>query len=250
MDIKKQYNQIARKYLQAKKVLIPAQYIQEANFIKFCKNIKNKFAIDLACGNGYYTRILKKIGAQKVVGIDISIKQIEIAKQEEKKKSLGILYFIGDVTKFNFKKLRFFDIATGVFLLDYAPTKEKLLKMCRNTYNVLCPGGKFIALVDNSNAILPTNKKYGDALSANNKIPLKEGNKRRVTIYKGNKEVVHFYNYFWKRKTYHDALKKAGFKHIKWHNPIISKKALKIFGRKFWKEFVNNPTYLIIECRK
>ena len=45
-------------------------------------NVKGLKVLDLACGEGYNTRILARKGA-KVIGIDFSEKLVELAKKEE-----------------------------------------------------------------------------------------------------------------------------------------------------------------------
>jgi len=61
---------------------------------KFLGNVNGKKVLDLACGNGYFSRKLEKKGA-KVIGVDYSTELIKIAKSLNNKKS-KIKYFIGD----------------------------------------------------------------------------------------------------------------------------------------------------------
>jgi ubiquinone/menaquinone biosynthesis C-methylase UbiE len=56
-------------------------------------SVRNKNILDLACGQGYFSKILNKKGAN-VVGIDISEKLIEIAR--EKFGSLGVEFLVRD----------------------------------------------------------------------------------------------------------------------------------------------------------
>jgi len=52
-------------------------------------DVRGLLVLDLACGEGYNTRILARKGA-KVVGVDFSETLIELAKQEEDEEKLGI----------------------------------------------------------------------------------------------------------------------------------------------------------------
>ncbi|MHA3963485.1 MAG: class I SAM-dependent methyltransferase [Candidatus Thorarchaeota archaeon SMTZ1-45] len=54
-------------------------------------NINGLIVLDLACGQGYLSRILARKGA-RVVGIDISEKMLEIAQNSEKAEPLGVKY--------------------------------------------------------------------------------------------------------------------------------------------------------------
>jgi ubiquinone/menaquinone biosynthesis C-methylase UbiE len=60
-------------------------------------NVKGKKVLDLACGEGYNTRILARKGA-KTTGIDHSRKLISLARMEESKEPLGIRYYRMDAT--------------------------------------------------------------------------------------------------------------------------------------------------------
>ena len=58
-------------------------------------NVKGKRVLDLACGEGYNTRILARKGAV-VVGVDFSEKMIERARKDESVDRLGITYLVSD----------------------------------------------------------------------------------------------------------------------------------------------------------
>lgn len=54
-------------------------------------DVKGQSILDLACGQGYLSRILIKKGA-KVTGVDISEKMLEIARASEASEPLGVQY--------------------------------------------------------------------------------------------------------------------------------------------------------------
>lgn len=54
-------------------------------------DVKNKSILDLACGQGYLSRILAKKGAN-VIGLDVSKKMLQIAMASEESDPLGIRY--------------------------------------------------------------------------------------------------------------------------------------------------------------
>ncbi|MEK7650269.1 MAG: class I SAM-dependent methyltransferase [Patescibacteria group bacterium] len=58
-------------------------------------DIKNCEVVDFACGNGYFSRILAKLGAS-VIAVDVSEKLIEIAKRENS--DPAIRFLVGDIT--------------------------------------------------------------------------------------------------------------------------------------------------------
>jgi len=78
---------------------------------KLIGDVKGRIVLDLACGEGYNTRILARKGA-KVTGIDFSEKLIELARREEKKEKLGICYHVLDATDLKEFSNNHFDLVT------------------------------------------------------------------------------------------------------------------------------------------
>jgi len=69
--------------------------MNKPGFFTVVGDVKGKRVLDLACGEGSYARILTRMGA-KVVGVDLSPKMIELAKQMETVEKLGIEYHVSD----------------------------------------------------------------------------------------------------------------------------------------------------------
>ena len=57
-------------------------------------DVKGLSILDLACGQGYLSRILARKGAN-VVGVDLSEKMLEIAQASENSEPLGVKYILG-----------------------------------------------------------------------------------------------------------------------------------------------------------
>ena len=74
--------------------------------------------IDLACGEGYYTRALRQQGAARVVGVDLSRAMIGLAEAEEARRPLGLEYRVGDVRTLEVPEK--FDLAVAADLLHSA----------------------------------------------------------------------------------------------------------------------------------
>lgn len=220
-------------------------YIVNPTLAKILGNIKGKTVLDLACGEGRSSRFLKNMGAKKVVGIDISHKMIQLAKEQERKNRQGIKYYVFDAVKM--PRIGGFDLVVGVFLLHYSKTKKEMLGMCQTAYKNLKKGGRFVSLNNNPKSPLRFDKKYNFTRIA--KLPLKEGDKVTVTLYNHNKKDCVFHNYFWKKETYQWALKKSGFKKITWYDTQVSPEGIKKFTKNYWEDFLKHPTYVLIEAR-
>jgi ubiquinone/menaquinone biosynthesis C-methylase UbiE len=76
------YNHISDKYDQTK--LSPLRkYVDKYTLFNVLGNVRDKSVIDLACGHGDYTRLVKSQGATRVVGVDISKVMIADALSQE-----------------------------------------------------------------------------------------------------------------------------------------------------------------------
>src|SRR5260370_38571194 len=89
------YDAIASDYKRAK--LQPwRSFIESFTLMNLVDDLADKSVVDLACGEGFYTRLLRLQGARKVVGVDLSEAMIELARAEERKQPLGIEYQVQD----------------------------------------------------------------------------------------------------------------------------------------------------------
>ena len=96
--------------------------------------------LDLACGEGYNTRILARKGA-KVAGIDFSEKMIEFAKQQEDKEKLGIRYEVMNTADLReFSNSEFNLVTCFMSLQDIQDFKKTISEVAR----VLKNGGRFV----------------------------------------------------------------------------------------------------------
>lgn len=80
--------------------------------------------LDLACGSGTFT-ILLKLKGYEVEGMDLSSSIIEIAKEKAKMNHLLIPYYVADMTHFQFSKQ--YDVITCFFdSINFLKTKEEI----------------------------------------------------------------------------------------------------------------------------
>src|SRR6516164_9448179 len=66
--------------------------IEEFMMLQMLGNLAGLTALDLACGEGHYARMLRRHGASRVVGVDISGGMIALARDEEVREPLGVEY--------------------------------------------------------------------------------------------------------------------------------------------------------------
>jgi 2-polyprenyl-3-methyl-5-hydroxy-6-metoxy-1,4-benzoquinol methylase len=102
--------------------------------------VKGKTVLDLACGEGYSTRILARKGA-KVTGIDCSEKLIGLAIAEERREPLDIRYYRMNASRLNKIFDDSFDLVTCFMALhDIENYADAVAEVAR----VLKHGGRFV----------------------------------------------------------------------------------------------------------
>ncbi|MGK5641031.1 class I SAM-dependent methyltransferase [Streptomyces sp. URMC 126] len=103
--------------------------------------------LDLGCGAGPFTRLLRREGAADVLGVDASAPMVELARRAEQEEPLGVRYAVRDIA--DLPVLGAFDVVTAFAVLHYADTFDTLTRMCHAAHTNLAPGGRLLALVGN-----------------------------------------------------------------------------------------------------
>lgn len=244
-----QYDDIAEQFKQIKNSPVN-KFITDHTFFTMVGDLdKGKTVLDLACGEGHSCRTLKQHGADSVVGVDISLEMIRLARQQETAHHLGIEYICQDVMELG--KVGEFDLVVASFLLNYAQTKEQLVKMCQVAFDNLKPGGHFILINENVEQS-PDNyqgyERYGYTKTIAE--PWQEGSVITYTMSTGTEE-LQFKGYYWSKETCLQAFNTAGFNAIQWQNLSCSPQGIETYGYKFWQNFLVNPPFIgIIAERK
>ena len=105
-------------------------------------DIAGKVILDLACGEGYNTRIMVQKGAV-AAGIDFSETMINLARKTEEKEPVGAVYTVGDACCLPFFDCTFDVVACFMALQDIKEYKNTVKEVKR----VLKPGGKFVFVI-------------------------------------------------------------------------------------------------------
>ena len=241
-----QYDTIADLYEAMWEVLLPRAHVEQPTFLKVLGPIAGRSILDVACGTGMYSRLLKQRGAARVVAVDIAPEMITVAQRLEGETPLGVEYLSYDVAEM--PALGSFDVVTAVYLLHYAQSKEHLGRMCRGIYQNLKPSGRFVTVVANPefNPAGPYHAKYGFTLSQ--RVDAKEGSTGALVVLIEPPVMIHYK--YWTRATYEGALAEAGFQTIVWESLWPSPEADAQFGREFWEDYLRNPQARIIHCEK
>jgi toxoflavin synthase len=240
------YDQIATGYRAAK--LHPwRRHIERYTLVRLIGDLQGKSLIDLACGEGYYARDWRMLGASPVLGVDLSAGMIALARGEEERDPLGIEYRVGDVRLLAVPKQ--YDVVFAAYLLNYARTAEDLIAMCRAVSRCLKPGGLFLT-VNNNPKDPPGNfgpRDYGYAKKLVGELVDGAPVIWRFFLPQGDIEVE---NYYLSVETMEAAFDAAGLFHVQWHDPVVSVPAVREKGAAYWADFLTRPPVAFISATR
>ena len=242
------YDDIAEHYQRSKHVSW-RYHIEQYSLASLLGTINGKAVLDLACGEGHYTRLLRAMGASRVTGVDLSRRMIELAQVSEEQQPMGIEYVESDARYLNASAE--FDLVTAAYLLNYARSRAELLSMCQAISRYLKPGGRFVTVNNNPGQDprrFDATRKYGFVKSARSTIT--EGAAICYTFFLGEGEdTFEIENYHLDRETHEWALREAGLTNIAWHQPQLSPgEAAK--NPEDWRDFFIDPPVILLEAHK
>ncbi|HEU0157413.1 MAG TPA: bifunctional class I SAM-dependent methyltransferase/GNAT family N-acetyltransferase, partial [Stellaceae bacterium] len=175
------YDPIAEQYKRSKEQPWRT-YIEAFTLMRLIGDPTGKAVIDIACGEGFYTRMIRQRGAAKVTGVDLSEKMIALARAAEAQQRLGIDYVVGDGRDLGLAPD--YDLAIAAYFLNYAHDRAELAQMCRGIARCLKPGGRFVTVNSNPKcdfSAAPAYRKYGFETAVVG--PLREGAPVTWTFY-------------------------------------------------------------------
>ena len=100
--------------------------------------LSGKRVLDLGCGFGEHCRLFVKNGAEKVVGIDISSRMLDVAKKENSDPKIVYINMpMENISRLN----ESFDVVVSSLAFHYV---EDFVGVLKNIYNLLEPNGIFV----------------------------------------------------------------------------------------------------------
>jgi SAM-dependent methyltransferase len=245
--MKAEYDDHASIYDQSYEAPI-RRYVEAFTFKNLIGDVRGLSVLDVACGDGLYSRMLKRMGAARVLGVDLSEQMIEMARAKEASEPLGVEYRVADAAGIG--HIGEFDVVTAIYLLHYAQTHEHLSAMCRALYRNLAPGGRLVTLVASPSFPEPGRSDYSVYdFTVDLPEPDRDGAQGTMRMRLGTFEVAVTYHR-WKRETYEGALRDAGFSSITWGSPTLEPEGLEKLGEAYWELYMKNPHLAFITCSK
>lgn len=118
-------------YLEAARVF-------EATIRRLLSKHDGTRALEIGCGTGFYTDLLKRVGVAEFTGIDIT----DALFAEHRERFPGFRFVQADVTKDPLEGT--YDLAVMIDVTEHIVTRDDLDSAFSNIANVLVPGGYFI----------------------------------------------------------------------------------------------------------
>ena len=231
-----QYDSIAEAYRDSKQ--LPFRHlIERFTLFELLGDIRGNRVLDLACGDGFYTRLLKRAGASEVTGVDVSREMIRLAEREERRNPLGCTYLQRDAAAF--APAEPVDLVVATYLLNYARTRERLLRFCQVCHDALRPGGRFAGVNDNVRnppVESVSLQKYGLEKSCPPRP--KEGDVILYAITNEDGQRFEFENYYLEPRSYERAFRAAGFRDFRWVELSLHPSQQ---DNPFWDDFMASP---------
>lgn len=241
------YDVIAEQYQRAKRQPWRA-FIEAFTLMELIADPAGLSVLDVACGEGFYTRMIRRRGAANITGVDLSAGMIDLAQRQEAQDRLGIEYAVGDARELQLGCE--FDLVFAAYLLNYARNRGELQAMCDSIARCLKPGGRFVTV--NSSPFLhfpsaPSYRKYGFETQAVGE--WREGTPVTWTFYLDDGPFS-IENYYLDGTIHDEAFRAAGFRDVRWNPPSLSPDAGQHAPPEFWATFMEHPPVAFAVCVK
>lgn len=239
------YDPIAEQYRRAKQQPWRA-HVEAFTLLRLVGDVTGRSVIDIACGEGFYTRMIRQRGAARVLGVDLSARMIDLARATEAQQRLGVEYQVGDGRALGVGRV--FDLAVAAYLLNYARDRAELQAMCDGIAACLRPGGRFVTVNANPGldfSTAPSYRRYGFETTVRG--PWVEGAPVTWTFHleDGPFDIE---NYWLDVAAHEDALRRAGFREVRWHRPALAPEGAVGVPPGHWDDLLGHSPIAFIEA--
>jgi ubiquinone/menaquinone biosynthesis C-methylase UbiE len=242
--VRKQYDETASRFEEGMaRMALYHRHCQDPVIFRTLGDIRGRSLLDVACGNGFYTRRFRReCGADPVMGVDLSPMLIREAGAAEQREPLGIEYRVEDVTGLELD--RRFDVVTAIHLLHYLQSEAEIEAALRRIHALLRSNCSFVTMIANPDFDLgqhdpeDSKRKFGYYFS-----DAQPGNGGLLRFHPGGFEKereLTFELRRWERDFLDAIARRVGFA-PEWHDPVISEEGLAEHGADFFENYLANP---------
>ena len=232
-----EYDAIGDRYSEAKTA--PFRIHLEAYTLeRLAGDVTGARVLDVACGDGFYSRRLARLGAKSCVGVDASREMVALGERAEAGEPLGCRYVHADVTEFVAPGQ--FDVVVAAYLLNYARSLDEMRRWCEILYANLAPGGRLVGVNDYTADPTTTLREF-DRHGFRKTGPGSEVEGDPITyefLLPGGRSFA-ITNYYWHPHTYMESLAAAGFRQPEWHSLQASPEDRFSFRSGFWDDLIS-----------
>jgi 2-polyprenyl-3-methyl-5-hydroxy-6-metoxy-1,4-benzoquinol methylase len=240
-----EYDSLVRAY-QGSKLLPFRSYSEIPNHLESLGDLRGRSVLDLACGEGFYTRLIRQSGAARVVGVDLSPEMIVLARQQEQDAPMGIEYLASAAE--SIPDLGPFDIVSAAYLLNCAPDRSTLAGMTRAIARSLVPGGRFVATIGDLGHCRGVDySAYGMVTDATADLP--EGAAYNIKFLM-DADTFSIMDFNHSQATYEAACEVADLEVLAWRPCTVTEQGLRAYGSEFWNTWLSHPCIWRLEGRK
>jgi SAM-dependent methyltransferase len=234
-----EYDRISHHYQESKRLPFRS-HVEAYSMLGLLPDLAGRSVIDLACGDGIYTRMLMRAGAARVVGVDISPQMIALGEHAEAAEPLGVCYMVADVAVVEMEE--HFDVALCSYLFNYARDRFELRTLVEAVARLVRSGGLVVGCndyPDNPQEHFDRYRPYGFI-----KVGPAERNEGAPITYRffnPDGTVFELDNYFLPTDVYREEFARAGLVSFDWVMPNVSPEGIEAFPPGFWDVYLDSP---------
>ncbi len=198
---------------------------------KILNDLKGQTVLDFGTGTGRSARLLKNLGAQRVIGVD---KNPNMILQAKKQHGNDIdFYLMSSIIPLPDDSV---DVAISAHVLIECNTKQEMVEACKEISRVMKQDGLFVMITTNPNSIGNDYISYRYLPKEN----LVSGNK--VTCHIKGDEGFEIEDTYWTKNDYHETLQQSGF--------VVEKSSLPLAEGTNWLDETRVAPDIVFICKK
>lgn len=211
-------------------------------------DVKGLNVLDYGCGNGRFSRVLERMAAGRVIGVDISPNMIAEAKKSDPFSKVD--YYETSNNKLSKIEDCSLDIVVANFVFIMSPTEEDMAQSMKEIFRVLKSTGRLIYAITHPAFVDRDAYDYRNDFEEQIFNYMRDGRRYKFILRKPNGEEIdgEFYDYHYKLTTYINRTLSAGFRITGFEELTYSDDIIAQYNMK--KELQNYPQSLIIACIK
>ena len=224
-------------------------YLEQPSALALLGDLNGLSVLDLGCGEGHYTRLLKQLGASQVLGVDLSSDMIELARQQERSHPLGIDYRVCDAGALTLQTKA--DLVFAGYLFNHARDRDELRAQFSTVSGLLRPGGRLVALNNNPDdppSNFEAGRPYGYSKSING--PLVEGAAIHYRFALEDGGVFELTDYYISREVMQTLMEDCGLQQVRWPQHVLAAEGIEAMGADYWSAIMTTPPFCLIEATR